>query len=105
MKKRLLNPKGQEKQSQGSNKLEGSWNEDSMRNQRGIIILTCFGGQIKDKDAEEGDENRRQDEVDGVEEGLPADRNVKRDVSFSCLAVCSVIYVEEGRGLHDIPGT
>ena len=66
--------------------------------------LTRFGRQIEDQNAEEGDEQGGQDEVDGVEERFAADGNVESDVRFGrSRRLAVVVHVEGGRGLDNVP--
>lgn len=54
--------------------------EDDQREQDRNTEGHFFSGlsrQVEDQDAEEGDEHRRQDQVDRIEKGLSADRNVE----------------------------
>ena len=56
--------------------------EDDQRQEDGDAhrhLLACISRQVEDADAEEGDEDAGDDEVDRVEEGLPTDAQSERD--------------------------
>jgi len=58
---------------------------------------------VKDDDGEEGDGDARDDEVDGVEQRLAADRHVERDVRLRLVAVVVALDVLARRHVEDVP--
>ena len=76
---------------------EWEQNADAQRH-----LFSGLGGQIEDQDAEEGNEHGRENQVDGVEEGLSADGDVERDVGLCGDWV--VVHVEVSRNFDDVPG-
>ena len=62
-----------------------------------IECLTCLlsgvRGKVEDQNSQEGDAHAGNDEVDGVEEGLAAHRNVKRDVQVRFITASIILLV------------
>lgn len=64
-------------------------------------FLAGFGRQVEDQDAEEGNEDRGENQVDRVEERLAADRDRERDVHLGGFRV--VVHVALPRHLDNVP--
>ncbi|GFY42263.1 hypothetical protein TNIN_170281 [Trichonephila inaurata madagascariensis] len=60
-------------------------------------------GQVEDEDGEPGDAHAGDDEVDGVEERLPAQGDVEGDVRVGLNAARIVTDAPVRRHRHDVP--
>ena len=68
------------------------------------FLVYLFSGvrrEVEDEHAEERDQHGGQDQVHRVEEGLPPDRDVERDVRLRGHGL--VVHVQVGGHLDDVP--
>lgn len=63
-------------------------------------LLAGLGWQVENEHAKERNQHGREDQVDGVEESLPADDDVEGDVG---LRRRSLVHIEVGGHLDDVP--
>ena len=54
-------------------------------------LLPRLGWEVEDQHTEEANQHRGEDQVDRVEESLPPDRDVERDVRLCGLDACNTI--------------
>ena len=66
-------------------------------------LLAAVGRQVEDEHRQEGDGDRRDDQVDGVEEGLAADHDAERDVRVRLRAAGVVAALRAGGHPHQVP--
>ena len=66
-------------------------------------LLPGVGGEVEHEHGEEGDAHAGDDEVHGVEQGLPPHGDVEGDVQVGLLAARVELDVPDGGHLEDVP--
>lgn len=66
-------------------------------------ILARVAGQVEDQNGQERDAHAGYDQVDRVEERLPAERQVEHYVQIRLLAAAVELLVPHRRHTHDVP--
>lgn len=93
-------------QRRGRDDLRDEQQEDSERQQHRDAqrdFLAAVRREVEDQDSEAGDEETRDDEVDGVEQGEAADDKIVGDVGVDLVATVVLLGVVGAHGIDNCP--
>ena len=68
-----------------------------------VYLLATVGGKVEHEDSEEWDAHAGDDEIDGVEQRLPAHGDVKSDIKVRLITASVEFYVPNGGHGQDVP--